>query len=130
MKNIFLILFSAVVLAGCGTKERAELKLQVDSLKMVIIENTEAEATLDEVAILLDSIDASRNELRLRIVDGITYADYIERLKQINTHIKDSQTRIVSLETSLKRSKHISASTIKRLRTDLDVKSSELVELQ
>jgi len=130
MKHIYLILFAAIVLVGCGTRERAQMKLQIDSLNTVIDQNTEAEATLDEVAILLDSIDASRNALRVNIVEGITYADYIGRLKQINTHIKDSQTRIIALEDGLKRSKHVSAATIKMLKADLAAKTSQIVELQ
>jgi hypothetical protein len=130
MKQIYLILFAALVLVGCDTKERAQLKSQIDSLNTVIDQNTEAEATLDEVAILLDSIDASRNALRVNIIEGITYADYIGRLKQINTHIKDSQTRIVALENDLKRSKHVSAATIKMLKADLEAKTSQVIELQ
>jgi hypothetical protein len=130
MKHIFLILFAALILSGCGNKERAQLKSQVDSLNTVILQNTEAEATLDEVAILLDSIDASRNALRANVIEGIAYADYIGRLKQINAHIKDSQERIAMLEMGLKKSKLTSASTIKRLKKDLGAKSADVVELQ
>jgi hypothetical protein len=130
MKQTHLILFAAIVLTGCGTKERAHLKIQIDSLNTVILQNTEAEATLDSVGILLDSIDASRDALRVNMIEGITYADYIGRLKQINAHIKDSQATIAALEVGRKKSKYISATTIKRLRTDLDASASQILELQ
>jgi hypothetical protein len=79
---------------------------------------------------LLDSIDASRYALTVRAVEGITYADYIDRLKSINSHIKETQAKIVALEETMKRSKNASAGTIKRLKTDLEARSGEIVELQ
>lgn len=130
MKHIYLVLIAAIVLSGCGNQERAQLKLQIDSLNTIIIQNTEAEATLEEVGVLLDSIDASRSALSLNIVEGITYADYINRLKRINAHIKDTEARIVALETGWKKSKSVSAATIKGLKADLAAKSSEIVEFQ
>jgi len=130
MKQIYLVLITAIALSGCGNEEKAQLRSQIDSLNTVITYNTEAEATLDEVGILLDSIDASRYNLNIRIVEGITYADYIDRLKNINSYIKKSQAKIVALEDGLKKSKRVSASTIKRLKADLDAKSGQIVELQ
>jgi hypothetical protein len=130
MKQIYLILFAAIVLVGCGTKERAHLKIQIDSLNTVIVQNAEAEATLNSVGILLDSIDASCDALRVSMIEGVTYAGYIGRLKQVNAYILDSQARIVALETGLEKSKHISTTTIKRLRTDLDTRASEILKLQ
>ena len=130
MKKIYLVLVAVTMLFGCGNPESAHLKLQIDSLNTIIIQNTEAEATLEEVGVLLDSIDASRNDLSVTIVEGITYADYIGRLKKINTHIKDSQAKILELEGNLKKSKNLSAGTIKRLKADLNIRSAQIVELQ
>jgi hypothetical protein len=130
MKNIFLVLIAATILFGCGNTERAQLKLQIDSLNTIVTQNAEAEATLDEVGILLDSIDASRNSLNQTIVEGMSYANYIERLKRINSHIEESQAKIVTLEDRLKTSKNVSTSTIRRLKADLDNRSAEIVELQ
>src|SRR4029077_6079029 len=82
------------------------------------------------VGVLLDSIDASRHSLRVHIVEGISYADYIDRLKDINTSIKQSQEKIAVLENNLKNSKGASAATIHRLKTDLEARSKEIVGLQ
>ena len=130
MKKISLILISAVVLFGCGNDERVHLKQQVDSLQQVVDQNLEANATLDEVGVLLDSIDASRRDMSMHIIEGMTYANYIARLKKINSDIKESQAKIVNLETNLKKSKNVSAGTIKRLKADLEARSREIVDMQ
>lgn len=130
MKQIYLVLLAATVLLGCGNSETARLNFQIDSLNTVIIKNTAAEATLDEVGILLDSIDVSREELAIDIVEGMTFANYIGRLKRINSHIKDSKLKIESLESALKESKGVSARTTKRLKKDIEATSREMVELQ
>src|SRR6267143_1454796 len=72
------------------------------------------ELAMNEVGVMLDSIDANRHVLRTKIVEGISYADYISRLKEINTHIKDSQAKLIAMETSLKNSKGASSATIRR----------------
>jgi hypothetical protein len=63
-------------------------------------------------------------------VEGISYADYISRLKDINNHIKDSQAKLVAMETRLKNSKGASSATLRRLKTDLEARSQEIVALQ
>ena len=85
---------------------------------------------MNEVGVLLDSIDANRHILRARITEGMSYADYISRLKDINSSIKESQVKLAALEVSLKNSRGVSSATIHRLKGDLDAKSKEIVELQ
>ena len=64
------------------------------------------------------------------MVEGTSYADYISRLKEINTHIKDSEAKLAAMEVNLKNSKGVSSATIRRLKTDLEAKSQEIVALQ
>jgi hypothetical protein len=130
MKQIYLVLFGAAILIGCADPEKAQLKTQIDSLNYIVEQNREATATLDEVGILLDSIDASRRDMSLNIIEGMTYADYISRLKKINANIKASEAKIAALESNMKKSRNISESTIKRLKGNLDARSSEIVGLQ
>ena len=85
---------------------------------------------MNEVGVVLDSIDASREALRSKIVEGMSYADYVSRLKEINTHIKDTKARVVQMEKELTSSKSVSASTIRRLKMDLETRSKEIVALQ
>jgi hypothetical protein len=130
MKQISLFIFGAAILFGCSDPEKAQLKHQVDSLNYIVTQNLEANNTLNEVGVLLDSIDASRRDMTIHIIEGISYENYIERLTKINSSIKDSQARIIALEGSLKNSKNISAGSIKRLKTDLEARSREIVGLQ
>ena len=130
MKKYILVFGVAAALFSCDTKERTHLQLKVDSLSYVLNESQKAEVALNEVGIMLDSIDANRHALHAKIIEGISYADYINRLKDINTHIKDSQVKIAALENNLKNSKGASGATIRRLKTDLEARSKEIVSLQ
>jgi chromosome segregation ATPase len=89
--------------------------------------------TLNEVGTLMDSIDASRQLLRVNMVEGTTYDDYSSRMKDLNSYIRESQGKIASLEKSLKSSKANSnafANTIKQLKADLEKRTQDLAILQ
>ena len=130
MKSLIITFALAATLLSCGTKERERLQSSVDSLNIVLVDNNKREIAMNEVGIVLDSIDNNRQALRVRIVEGISYADYVSRLKEINEHIKGSKQRIASLEANLKNSKSTSAATIRRLKADVELKSQEIVALQ
>src|ERR1700690_635578 len=118
MKRYILVVGVAAALFSCGTKEKQHLQVKVDSLTYALHESEKAEMAMNEVGVQLDSIDANRHALHTKIVEGISYADYISRLKDINTHIKDSEAKIADLEIKLKNSKGVSSATIHRLKTD------------
>jgi len=130
MKTYILGLGIALTLFGCGSKERTQLQLKVDSLSNALTESKKAELAMDEIGVKLDSIDASRHVLRAKIVEGISYADYVSRLNDINSYIKDSKVKLAAMETDLKNAKGVSSSTIHRLKTDLEARSKEIVALQ
>jgi hypothetical protein len=130
MKSLIVTFILAATLLSCDTKERERLQSSVDSLNIVLVDNNKREIAMNEVGIVLDSIDNNRQALRVKIVEGISYADYVTRLKAINEHIKNSKLRIASLESNLKNSKTTSAATIRRLKADVEQKSQEIVGLQ
>jgi chromosome segregation ATPase len=131
-KLVFAIPVAALIV-GCGTKEREILQSQVDSLK-VELETSQAMAqTLTEVGVMMDSIDASRQLLRVNMVEGTTYSDYASRMKDINGYVKETQKKIDDLEKTLKTSKanaNAYSKTIKKLKADLEAKSVEIASLQ
>ncbi len=133
LRNLVLAIPVAALLAGCGAKEREMLQTQVDSLK-VELETSQAMAqTLTEVGSMMDSIDASRQLLRVDMVEGTTYTDYTSRMKDINSYVKETQRKVDDLEKSLQTSKANSAAfskTIKRLKADLETKTQEIAALQ
>lgn len=105
----------------------------MDSLKTELQASQEFAQTLQEVGVLMDSIDANRQLLRVNMVEGTTYDDYSSRMKDINNYVKDTQRKIEDLEKTLKKSKGTAnayAATIKKLKADLESKNAEIVALQ
>src|SRR5579864_3155174 len=122
VKNLIALAVAALVFASCSNKSE-KLQSQVDSLKEALQTNQKFVQTLQEVGTLMDSIDASRQLLRVNMVEGTTYSDYTSRMKDINNYVKDTQGKIEDLEKALKKSKGNSnayAATIKKLKSDLE----------
>jgi chromosome segregation ATPase len=132
VKEFVIVVSVGALLAGCnGTSEK--LQSQVDSLKTELKTSQEFAQTLQEVGVLMDSIDANRQLLRVNMVEGTTYDDYTSRMKDINNYVKDTQRKIEDLETTLKKSKGTAnayAATIKKLKADLESKNQEILALQ
>lgn len=121
------------MLWSCDTSEKTRLRAQVDSLRTELQVSQQTSEALNEVGVLIDSIDASRQLLRTDVVEGTSYKDYTSRLKSINNHIKETQAKITELEKAVKTSKSSSsryASTIKRLKSDLELSTQQIAALQ
>ena len=133
MKRILWVVATTGLLMSCGTKEKQELQSKVDSLNVELENATRMANTLLEVGVLMDSIDANRQLLRIDMVEGTSYEDYTSRMKDLNQYVKDSERKISELENSLKKSQG-NASTyarqIKKLKDDLATKSIEIMALQ
>jgi hypothetical protein len=80
--------------------------------------------------VLIDSIDASRKAVQLYMLEGNNYADYVSRLNDINMYVKKTEEKLADLEKSNRSASKASASTIRRLKADLEKRSVEIVELQ
>jgi chromosome segregation ATPase len=133
LKRFLFILSMAGVLVACDQREKEQLAARVDSLNNELMISQEAAQTLQEVGTLLDSVDASRQLLRTNMVEGTSYDEYISRMHDINDYVKETQMKIAELEKSTRASKSTSASyasTIKKLKKDLEKTSKELVALQ
>ena len=118
---------------ACDQKEKLKLTAKVDSLNNELIASQEAAQTLQEVGTLLDSVDASRQLLRTNMVEGTSYDEYISRMHDINDYVKETQKKIEELEKASRSSKSTAASyasTIKKLKRDLEKTSKEMVALQ
>ena len=88
------------------------------------------EATMNEIGVLIDSIDVSRQALNTKMVEGTSYADYLNRLKDINSSIRDTQKKLQVMESNMKKSNNVSAASIRRLKADLELRSNEIIALQ
>src|SRR5918993_4781016 len=103
---------------SCDTKEKERLQTQVDSLRTELHASQQTAQTLQEVGVLIDSIDANRQLLRTDMVEGTSYRNYKDRLSGINKYVRETQAKIAALEKDSKNSK-VFAGTIRRLRKDL-----------
>jgi hypothetical protein len=130
MKKYIFGIAIIVALIGCDSKEKTALRNKVDSLNVQLNISKDAEKNLNEVGILIDSIDASRKDLQLKMVEGTSYADYVARLKNINAYVKQTEVKLAQLEKSKKDGSKASNSAIRRLKADLAKRSEEIVELQ
>ena len=118
----FLLLF---LLAACDKEEKAALQSQVDSLRVELETSQKMAGTLLEVGVLMDSIDANRQLLRvdMNMEQGISYDDYTARMEDINDYVKNTENKLAALEAELKKSNASASSyaaTIRKLRKDLE----------
>jgi chromosome segregation ATPase len=132
-RNLVFALPLAALVFGCDTKEKDQLRTQVDSLKVELETSQKMANTLTEVGVLMDSIDASRQLLRVNMVEGTTYDDYTSRMKDINGYVRDTQKKIDDLEKTVTASNsknNANAKLLKKLKSDLENKTQEIVALQ
>lgn len=126
-----LILGFAMVglLWSCGNRSKeTELQSKVDSLQTELIQSQLAAQKLQEVGILIDSIDASRQLLRTDMVEGVRM-NYEERLKDISKYVKETNRKLAELEKTSQLSKTYAA-TIRKLRDDLNARTEQFEKLQ
>ena len=105
------------------------MQSQIDSLKTELHESQQTAQTVQDIGVLIDSIDASRQLLRTDMVEGTSYKDYKSRLQDISAYVKETQSKITELEKSAKNSR-VYASTIKRLKADLEARTQQIAALE
>lgn len=115
---------------GCSDKEKENaLQSEVDSLRTELQESQQTAEALQEVGVMIDSIDASRQLLRTDMVEGASYQDYKNRLASIQEYVKESQAKIDELEKSVQKTRGY-AGTIRRMRADLEETTQKLTSLE
>lgn len=131
MINKFIIGISVIgMLWGCNNKEReAALQTKIDSLQTELQESERTAEALQEIGVMIDSIDASRQLLRTDMVEGASYEDYKNRLAGIREYVQQSQQKIAELEKAAQRSSGY-AGTIRRLKADLERTTEQLANLE
>lgn len=131
-KLLYLIAIPAI-LFSCGTNEKEVLQSQVDSLQTELEKSHKTAQTLAEIGVLLDSIDETRQLLRINLVEGTPYDDYTGRMNDLNEYIRNTTDKISNLERTLQSSEANAgafAKTIRQLKAELAVKGKEMTFLQ
>jgi chromosome segregation ATPase len=132
MKRLFGVVVVVLALTSCNKKKELALQQEVDSLRMEMAVSRQMTETLQEVGLMIDSIDANRHALRTDLVEGTSYADYTNRMREINTYVTSTQSKIDDLEKALKKSKSSQANyaaIISKLKKDLEARTQELETL-
>src|SRR5687768_10680059 len=115
---------------GCNNKEKeVALQTEIDSLRTELQESQQTAEAMQEVGVMIDSIDASRQLLRTDMVEGASYQDYKNRLASIREYVDESQNKIAELEKSAQKTRGY-AGTIKRLKADLEKTTQQLASLE
>ncbi|HEY3429841.1 MAG TPA: hypothetical protein VGK39_04125 [Cyclobacteriaceae bacterium] len=133
LKHVLILFFLATIISGCNTEEKAKLQSKVDSLTVELETSQRMAETLQDVGVLMDSIDANRQLLRVNMVEGTTYDNYTSRMKDLNNYVRETEDKIEELEKQLKKSNNKAnafAATIKKLKSELVTKSDEIIALQ
>ena len=131
-KLLYLLLIPGFLLS-CETKNDETLQNKVDSLTLELEKSHQASESLAEIGTLLDSIDATRQLLRVNLVEGTPYDDYAGRMQDLHEHIRNTQERIEKLEQSLQSSQANTkafAKTINQLKAELSKKGREMAFLE
>jgi len=130
IRKLILGLAAVGMLWGCNNKEKeVALQSEIDSLRTELQESQQTAEAMQEVGVMIDSIDASRQLLRTDMVEGASYQDYKNRLASIREYVKESQAKIADLEKNAQRSRGYQG-TIRRLKADLDKTTQMLTTLE
>ena len=130
MKKLIIVVALVGALFSCDTKEKAVLQHKVDSLSVQLTSSKEVERKMNEVGALIDSIDASRESLKVKMVEGGSYSDYVKRLKDINLYVQQTEAKLDALEKETKNTSKASNASIRRMRADLEKQTKEILDLQ
>jgi chromosome segregation ATPase len=135
MKNsiISLFLLSGALFSCDFNNEREKFKAKSDSLESVLLVTMRAVDALEDVGIMMDSIDKNRNAIRLDMREGLQYDEYVSRMKNLNDYVKKSEAKIAQLEKDLSATKHSNSAyvySISKYKTEIAKKNKDILELQ
>ncbi len=132
-KNLLLVLIP-FLLFSCGLKdENEQLKMQNEELEAQLSRAQAGVATLEQIGVLMDSIDEMRDVIQLDLEAGTSYEDYLQQMESLSQYVSETEEKLNNLERQFSQSSEKNSayiSTISRLKKDLSSKTKEIQELQ
>jgi chromosome segregation ATPase len=131
-QRIILGVMITALFFSCNVKENEELRSKVEALEVELKVTKQAADQLQEVSVMLDSIESNRIILNSGLVEGTNYSDYSTRLRNLNTYIKNTQSKLTELEATLKKSKSSVASyaaLTRKLKAELEASTQRIAAL-
>lgn len=132
MKTHIILFFGVLSLAACN-KEAERLKAENDSLRNELNTRYSVVVTMRDVKVLIDSIDHSRNVLKVDLDQGTTYEDFSERLKDINQYVIKTEEKLSSIENELRQTKGEASAymmMVAALKDELLIRADEISKLE
>jgi hypothetical protein len=132
-RKLIIGVIAAALFGSCNVKENKELRSKVDSLNVELNISQQSAAMLNEVGVMLDSIESSRLILRSGVVEGTNYKDYAGRMKNVNAYNKETQQKWEEMEGMLKKAKSSSATyaaMVKKMKSELELSTKQVAALQ
>lgn len=135
MLNRILLMMSIVGLLGScdqNKKERAHQQV-MDSLRSELQANRKLTQAMVEIGTLLDTIDASRKVLRIKMIEGTNYETFAGRMRDLNQYVHNAEQKIEALEKAARKYNNNDAayaSAINKLKSDLEFRNHELNALK
>jgi len=135
MRNRILFMLSIVaLLCSCDLKKKElAYKRAADSLRTELEANHKLTEAMVEIGSLLDSIDASRKVLKVRMMEGTNYETFAGRMHDLNQYVLSAEAKIDALEKAQRKYHNNDAaytSAISKLKADLEVRNNELTALK
>jgi len=123
------------IVSACDLRrtEMGKLNKQVDSLKVELENNAKFSQALQDVGVMIDSIDQNRHVLHARMVEGTSIEDFKSSMRDINEYVKKTEKKITDLENHLSNattSRKQYALAVKKIKDELEARNHELAALQ
>jgi hypothetical protein len=134
MKALLLFIIVLSGLFGCNNNRDVNLcRQENDSLRLALNDHNAVVEALQEVGMIIDSIDQNRKILRVNMFEGTMPNDNAARLVEINGYVIRSEKKIAALESKLKKSNReggIYMDMINVLRTEIYERLEEIYALE
>jgi chromosome segregation ATPase len=134
------VLFSSLLLwvlcSACNSKEKLEiqrLRTENDSLRAELQTRYAMVEVMNDIKILMDSIDDNRKVLRSDLREGTTFEYFTDRLKDINKYVKNTEAKIADIQKKMKRSNRDATAylmMVDALKSELSIRVEEIATLE